>query len=83
VVNLLQPTDVGLVVLAGADLLRHRDVYLDEVSAAVRHQVPRADWLTVDVSVSALGGDVIAAGAAMQVLNAAYGRPSLHGGPGQ
>jgi predicted NBD/HSP70 family sugar kinase len=83
VVNLLQTTDVGHVVLAGADLLRHRDVYLDEVSAAVRHEVPRADWLTVDVSVSALGGDVIAAGAAMQVLNDAYGRPSLHGGPGR
>jgi predicted NBD/HSP70 family sugar kinase len=75
VVNLLQTTDVGHVVLAGADLLRHREVYLAEVASAVRHQVPRADWLTVDVSVSALGGDVIAAGAAMQVLNAAHGRP--------
>ncbi|MFI5910305.1 ROK family protein [Dactylosporangium sp. NPDC051541] len=77
VVNLLQTTDVGHVVLAGADLLRHRDVYVPAISAAVRLEVPRADWLTVSVSVSALGGDVIAAGAAMQVLNAAYGRPSL------
>ncbi|WP_432825111.1 ROK family protein [Dactylosporangium sp. CA-092794] len=83
VVNLLQTTDVGHVVLAGADLLRHRDVYVDEVAAAVRLQVPRADWLTVGVSVSALGDDVIAAGAAMQVLNAAYGRPSLDGVVGQ
>ncbi|GAA3304043.1 ROK family protein [Dactylosporangium vinaceum] len=76
VVNLLQTTDVGHVVLAGADLLRHRDVYLAAIAAAVRLEVPRADWLTVDVSVSALGSDVIAAGAAMQVLNAVYGRPS-------
>ncbi|WP_344616068.1 ROK family transcriptional regulator [Dactylosporangium salmoneum] len=76
VVNLLQTTDVGHVVLAGADLLRHRDVYVDAVASAVRQEVPRADWLTVTVSASALGGDVIAAGAAMQVLNAAYGRPS-------
>ncbi|MEU7867045.1 ROK family transcriptional regulator [Dactylosporangium sp. NPDC049140] len=75
VVNLLQITDVGHVVLAGADLLRHREVYVDAVASAVRHEVPRADWLTVSVSVSALGGDVIAAGAAMQVLNAAYGLP--------
>ncbi|WP_433044603.1 ROK family protein [Dactylosporangium sp. CS-033363] len=77
VVNLLQTTDVDHVVLAGADLLRHREVYVDAVSAAVRRDVPRADWLTVSVSVSALGPDVIAAGAAMQVLNAAYGTPSL------
>ncbi|MFG2041240.1 ROK family protein [Dactylosporangium sp. NPDC048998] len=83
VVNLLQTTDVGHVVLAGADLLRHHDVYVEEVASAVRLQVPRADWLTVTVSVSALGGDVIAAGAAMQVLNAAYGRPSLDGGLGR
>jgi predicted NBD/HSP70 family sugar kinase len=77
VVNLLQTTDVGHVVLAGADLLRHAELYLESVQVAVRHQVPRADWLTVAVSVSPLGGDVIAAGAAMQVLNAAYGTPSL------
>ncbi|WP_433204134.1 ROK family protein [Dactylosporangium sp. CS-047395] len=77
VVNLLQTTDVDHVVLAGADLLRHREVYVDAVSAAVRRDVPRADWLTVSVSVSALGPDVIAAGAAMQVLNAAYGPPLL------
>ncbi|MER7274384.1 ROK family transcriptional regulator [Dactylosporangium sp. NPDC000244] len=82
VVNLLQTTDVGHVVLAGADLLRHRAVYVSAVGSAVRSQVPRADWLTVSVSVSALGGDVIAAGAAMQVLNAAYGPPSLGSGPG-
>lgn len=81
VVNLLQTTDVGNVVLAGADLLRHREVYVEQVTKAVRREVPRADWLTVSVSVSELGGDVIAAGAAMQVLNAVYGRPSLDGPP--
>ena len=73
VVNLLQVADLGHVVLAGADLLRHADLYAAAVLAAVREQVPRADWLTVEVSVSSLGVDAIAAGAAMQVLDAAYG----------
>lgn len=75
VVNLLQTTDVDHVVLAGADLFAHAPVYLAAVEEAVRTQVPRADWLTASVTLSSLGEDVIAAGAAMQVLNAAYGRP--------
>ncbi|WP_045741741.1 ROK family transcriptional regulator [Actinoplanes rectilineatus] len=77
VVNLLQTLDLGHVVLAGTDLLRHGAVYLEAVTSAVRTQVPRADWLTVDVSLSSLGVDAIAAGAAMQVLDARYGVPGL------
>ena len=38
--------------------------------------MPRADWLTVDVSTSALGVDFAAAGAAMEVLHAYYGLPT-------
>jgi predicted NBD/HSP70 family sugar kinase len=75
VVNLLQAMDVDHVVLAGADLIRHAGVYQAAVEHAVRTQMPRADWLTTSVGLSSLGADVIAAGAAMQVLNAAYGRP--------
>ncbi|GII42414.1 ROK family transcriptional regulator [Planotetraspora phitsanulokensis] len=73
VVNLLQAIDVDHVVLAGADLLPHADAYLDAVRSAVRDEVPRVDWLTAEVTTSALGTDVIAAGAAMQVLNEKYG----------
>jgi hypothetical protein len=50
-------------------------VYHEAVEHAVRTQMPRADWLTTSVGLSSLGADVIAAGAAMQVLNADYGRP--------
>jgi predicted NBD/HSP70 family sugar kinase len=75
VVNLLQTLDLGHVVLAGADLLRDGEIYREAVERAVRTQVPRADWLTVDVALTSLGTDVIAAGAAMQVLNARYGLP--------
>jgi predicted NBD/HSP70 family sugar kinase len=75
IVNLLQTVDVDHVVLAGTDLLGHADLYLAEVRRAVRTEVPRADWLPVEVSLSALGEDAIAAGAAMQVLNARFGLP--------
>jgi predicted NBD/HSP70 family sugar kinase len=75
VVNLLQTLDLGHIVLAGADLLRHGDVYRQAVELAVRTQVPRADWLTAEITLTSLGTDVVAAGAAMQVLNAQYGLP--------
>ncbi|MFG1653031.1 ROK family protein [Micromonospora sp. NPDC049275] len=77
VVNLLQTLDLAHVVLAGADLLRHADVYLPAVERAVRTDVPRADWLAPMVTLSRLGADVIAAGAAMQVLDQLYGIPDL------
>ena len=75
IVNLLQTTDVGHVVLGGADLIASADLYMAAVTSAIRSEVPRADWLTVDVTLSALGADVVAAGAAMEVLNAKYGVP--------
>ncbi len=75
VVNLLQTLDLGHIVLGGADLLPHGDLYREAVEHAVRTQLPGADWLTVDVSLTSLGKDVVAAGAAMQVLNARYGLP--------
>jgi predicted NBD/HSP70 family sugar kinase len=75
VVNLLQTLDLGHIVLGGADLLSHGELYLEAVEHAVRTQVPGADWLTVKVSLTSLGTDVVAAGAAMQVLNARYGLP--------
>ncbi|KUL40043.1 ROK family transcriptional regulator [Actinoplanes awajinensis] len=79
VVNLLQTLDLGHIVLAGADLLRHGEIYRSAVERAVRTEVPRADWLTVEVALTGLGTDAIAAGAAMQVLNARYGLPDPTG----
>lgn len=75
IVNLLQTLDVAHIVLAGADLLAHTETYRDEVDRAVRTELPRADWQTAEVTPSALGADVIAAGAAMQILDARYGLP--------
>ncbi|WCN84044.1 ROK family protein [Micromonospora sp. LH3U1] len=77
VVNLLQTLDLAHVVLAGADLLRHPETYLAAVVEAVGADARRADWLTTTVALSSLGADVIAAGAAMQVLDQQYGIPGL------
>ncbi|MFI5925793.1 ROK family protein [Micromonospora sp. NPDC051543] len=77
VVNLLQTLDLAHVVLAGADLLRHAEVYRAAVEQAVRTDVRRADWLAPSVTLSSLGADVIAAGAAIQVLDQLYGIPDL------
>ncbi|MFI6273004.1 ROK family transcriptional regulator [Micromonospora zamorensis] len=77
VVNLLQTLDLARVVLAGADLLRHSRTYLAAVTEAVQADARRADWLTTKVTLSSLGADVIAAGAAMQVLDQHYGVPEL------
>ncbi|MFI6076243.1 ROK family protein [Actinoplanes sp. NPDC051343] len=76
VVNLLQTLDLGHIVLAGADLLEHGEVYRRVIEQAVRTEVPRADWLTAEVSLTSLGTDAIAAGAAIQVLDARYGPPA-------
>jgi predicted NBD/HSP70 family sugar kinase len=77
VVNLLQTLDLGHVILAGNDLLRHAPAYLTAVDQAIHTQLPRADWQKTEVSLSALGPDTIAAGAAMQVLDSRYGIPGL------
>ncbi|MFG1914915.1 ROK family protein [Micromonospora sp. NPDC048898] len=77
VVNLLQTLDLAHVVLAGADLLRHPDTYLTAVTEAVSADARRANWLTTRVTLSSLGADAIAAGAAMQVLDKHYGIPEL------
>jgi predicted NBD/HSP70 family sugar kinase len=80
IVNLLQTIDVKHVVLAGADFFRRADAYRGAVETAVRTEVPRADWLAVEVTPSSMGPDVIAAGAGMEMLNALYGAARPGGG---
>lgn len=77
IVNLLQTVNVSYVVLAGADLIRRSDVYLSAVRQAVLAQVARTAWSTVEVTVSELGADAIAAGAAMEVLEERFGMPRV------
>ncbi len=74
VADLVQLLDVDHVVLGGKSVLSSPEVYVGGVRDAVREQIPRPDWLSVDVSVSPLGQDLVAAGAAVLVLSAFYGR---------
>ncbi|MEU5696425.1 ROK family transcriptional regulator [Actinosynnema sp. NPDC020468] len=69
--DLVQLLDIDHIVLAGRAVLAAPADYL----SAVRAKMPRDDWLPVDVSVTPLGDDVVAAGAAMLVLSEFYGRP--------
>ncbi|RKT57351.1 ROK family transcriptional regulator [Saccharothrix australiensis] len=69
--DLVQLLDVDHVVLAGRAVLAAPDAYL----AGVRGKLPTAAWLPVDVGITPLADDVVAAGAAMLVLSEFYGRP--------
>ncbi|MFD0199853.1 MULTISPECIES: ROK family transcriptional regulator [Saccharothrix] len=71
VADLVQLLDIDHVVLAGRAVLAEPTAYLD----GVRARLPKDEWLPVDVSITPLGDDVVAAGAAMLLLSEFYGRP--------
>ena len=71
VADLVQLLDIDHVVLAGRAVLAEPSAYLD----GVRARLPKDEWLPVDVSITPLGDDVVAAGAAMLLLSEFYGRP--------
>ncbi|QUF02667.1 ROK family protein [Actinosynnema pretiosum subsp. pretiosum] len=71
VAGLVQVLDVERVVLAGRAVLAQPEAYAE----GVRYHLPKHDWLVVDVEVTPLGDDLVAAGAAMLVLSEFYGRP--------
>jgi predicted NBD/HSP70 family sugar kinase len=71
VADLVQLLDIDHVVLAGRAVLAEPAAYLD----GVRARLPKDEWLPVDVSITPLGDDVVAAGAAMLLLSEFYGRP--------
>jgi predicted NBD/HSP70 family sugar kinase len=73
VADLVQLLDVDHVVLGGRSVLRAPERYASGVRDTVRAQIPRSDWLAVEVGVSELGEDLVAAGAAMLVLDEFYG----------
>jgi predicted NBD/HSP70 family sugar kinase len=64
-VNLVRLLDVEHIVLSGRSVLDAPDQYLDGIRACI----PSSDWLPVEVSLTAHGPDMVAAGAAMLVLD--------------
>ncbi len=63
--GLMRLLDVEHIVLSGRSVLAAPDQYLD----GLRGHLPGSGWLPVSVSLTTLGPDVVAAGAAMLVLN--------------
>jgi predicted NBD/HSP70 family sugar kinase len=70
--NIVEALDVRGIVLAGADFLRHDDVYLAAVTEAINRYRPASQWRGVDVSAAAHGEDCVAAGAGARVLQQLY-----------
>ncbi|WP_328593179.1 ROK family transcriptional regulator [Lentzea tibetensis] len=64
VMDLVRLLDISHVVLSGRSVLDAPGAYL----SGVRARVPSSEWLPVEVSVTALGADLVAVGAAQLVL---------------
>lgn len=75
VANAVQIVDVQRVVLTGRQVEAAPQVYLDAVRAALAEIVLRADLMHIEVDVVASTAQTVAAGAAVEVLEAFYGLP--------
>jgi len=81
VMDLVVLLDVDRIILAGRSIHRHHAAYLDAVRGAMETELPRHDWLHVEVLVSTHGDDAIALGAAAEVLEDEFGVPAALAGP--
>ncbi|WP_412543188.1 ROK family transcriptional regulator [Longispora sp. K20-0274] len=72
VVNVVNVTDVDLVVLGGHGIRHLEELYVDTVRAAVATRVMSRHIRVVDVTLSPLGADAAAIGAAALVLHSTY-----------
>ena len=81
VVDLVHLLDVDRVVLGGRRLYAHHAVMMDAVRGALETGLAGADGLHVEVLLSTRGVDLIAVGAACQVLEHEYGLPTTLIGP--
>lgn len=82
VLDLVRLVDVDRVVLGGRSVHAHHRVTMDAVRAALGTGLREQAGLHVEVMVSTRGIDLIAAGAACQVLEHEYGLPTALVGPG-
>jgi predicted NBD/HSP70 family sugar kinase len=64
-VDLIRLLDIEHIVLSGRSILDAPEQYLEGIQACI----PISDWLPVEVSLTRLGPDMVATGAAMLVLN--------------
>lgn len=81
VLNLVRLMDVDRVVLGGQTLAMRQQISLETVRTALAEGLRQEPWVTVEVVPSARGADLIAVGAASEVLEYEYGLPKPLAGP--
>ena len=82
VLNLVRLVDVDRVVLGGRSIYSHHATTMEAVRAALEEGLRAEARLHVEVLLSTRGIDLIAAGAACEVLEHEYGLPTTLVGPG-
>ncbi|WP_114855488.1 ROK family protein [Brachybacterium sp. YJGR34] len=81
VLNLVRLLDVDRVVLGGRSMYAHHAASMDAVRRALAEGLHGESWVHVEVMLSTRGVDLIAAGAACEVLEHEYGLPTALVGP--
>lgn len=74
-IDLLKVTDVRRVILSGRAFFARQELYLESVHKALRIENERHPWRRVELTTSTRGNEVIALGAAAEVLENEYGTP--------
>ncbi|MGP5671901.1 ROK family protein [Brachybacterium alimentarium] len=82
VVNLVRLVDVDRVVLGGRTVYTHHSASMDAIRDALAVGLRAEPWVHVEVMLSTRGTDLIAVGAACEVLEHEYGIPQALVGPG-
>ncbi|MFC7457257.1 ROK family protein [Brachybacterium sp. GCM10030267] len=75
VLNLVRLADVDRVVLGGRTVYAHHATSMDAIRRALAESLEAEPWLHVEVMLSTRGTDLIAVGAACEVLEHEYGLP--------
>jgi predicted NBD/HSP70 family sugar kinase len=81
VLNLVRLVDVDRVVLGGRTVYTHHGMSMDAIRSALAIGLRAEPWVHVEVMLSTRGTDLIAVGAACEVLEHEYGLPQAIAGP--
>jgi predicted NBD/HSP70 family sugar kinase len=81
VVNLVRLVDVDRVVLGGRTVHEQHEASMDAIRRALTEGLRDEPWVHVEVMLSTRGTDLIAVGAACEVLEHEYGLPQVLVGP--
>ncbi|MGO2023605.1 MAG: ROK family protein [Brachybacterium tyrofermentans] len=82
VVDIVRLVDVDRVVLGGRTVYAHHQSSMNAIRAALAEGLHAEPWVHVEVMLSTRGTDLIAVGAACEVLEHEYGNPQALVGPG-